>query len=111
MAGIALGVFTFGIDVFGEFAFSDALWAGENMELTWAAAVTILGVGAIVVTNELDGSDYETWEYGLIIGALAIVPVYVLVPQFATWVDTYDYFALLLTVAVSAASIFISYTE
>lgn len=110
-AGIALGVFSFDITIFSEFSFSDALWSGEDLAVTWAEAITVAGVAMIVATNEIDGSDYESWEYGVIIFALAIVPLNMLVPQIETWLTDHDSLALMATFAVSAASVFIAYIE
>jgi hypothetical protein len=52
-SGLALGVFTFTINVFGGFDFNQVLVSGNGFEVTLSLAITIVARVAIVLTNEL----------------------------------------------------------
>lgn len=110
-AGIALGVFTLKISIFSSFSFSDTLFSSGSLTVTWAQPLTSAGLAWIVGTNEIDGSDYENYEYGIILAAFAVVPVDMLIPSVAMWLDTYPLLALGAWLVVSAMAIFISYVQ
>lgn len=111
MGAIALGTLTLSVSVFGGFSFTDLLWSGSGVELSYAAALTVVGIAWVVATNEIDGSNYETHEYAVIVAAFGIVPLYILVPPVADFVNGSDIVSFVLALAQSAAVVFISYVE
>lgn len=108
---IALGTITLNVNVFGGFDFASTMLSFGSMSISWAGAITILAVGWIVLTNELDGSDYEQWEYGVVALAFAIVPLYVLIPSVESLVNGNDLISLGLVVVQSGAAVLVSYVE
>ncbi|WP_142858106.1 hypothetical protein [Salinigranum halophilum] len=111
MGAIALGTITLGVDVFGGFNFTDLIWSGSGVELSWAALITVLGITWIVATNELDGSNYEQWEYGVIVVMFALVPAYILIPPVADFINSSDIASFFSSLGLSAATIYISWAE
>jgi hypothetical protein len=111
MGAIALGTLTLSVSVFGGFSFTDLLWSGSGVEISYAAALTVVGIAWVVATNEIDGSNYETHEYAVILAAFGIVPLYILVPPVADFVNGSDIISFVLALAQSAAVVFISYVE
>lgn len=111
MGAIALGTITLGVDVFGGFNFTDLIWSGSGVEISWAALISVVGIAWIVATNELDGSDYEQWEYGVIVVMFALVPAYILVPPIADFINGSDIASFLSSLGLSAATIYISWAE
>ncbi|WP_247003680.1 hypothetical protein [Halosolutus gelatinilyticus] len=111
-AGMIFGVWTFALDLFGGFSFTDPLWTGAGgLEISIALIGAIAAIGWIVATNEIDGSDYEQYEYGVIIFAFLSVPLYEFVPAFQQLVGAHDIIALVLFLLVSGASAYIAWTE
>lgn len=110
-AGFVLGVWSLEITVFGGFDFAQTLWAVGGAEISPALILTVLCVGWIVATNEIDGSDYDQYEKGGIGFALGVVPVYAFVPLVQTLVDSSDIVRLVVWLAVAAVATYISYTE
>jgi len=111
MGAIALGTLTLSVSVFGGFSFTDLLWSGSGVEVSYASLLTVLGIAWVVLTNEIDGSNYETHEYAIIVAAFAIVPAYILIPPVADFVNGSDVVSFVLALAQSAAVVFISYVE
>ena len=111
MGAIALGTVSLTVDVFGGFAFTDLLWSGSGVEVSWASLITLVGIAWIVGTNELDGSNYDQMEYIVILVAFAIVPAYVLIPPIADFVNSSDIVSFILALAQSAAAVYISWAE
>jgi hypothetical protein len=110
-AGMELGVWSFSLNVFGGFDFSQSLVSAGGSSISFALVLTILSIGWIVGTNEIDGSDYEDLEYYGIVGSLAITPAYALIPFFQNIVDSSDVIALLVWMFVAIVAVWISYTE
>lgn len=108
---IALGTITLSVNVFGGFDFASAAFSMGGTSISWAGLLTIAAVGWIVATNEMDGSNYEQWEYGVIVLAFAIVPLYVLVPSVASFVDSNGIVSLGLVIVQSGAAVLVSYVE
>lgn len=111
MGAIALGTLTLSVDVFGGFSFTDLLWSGSGVEISWASVITMAGIAWIVVTNELDGSNYERYEFGIIVASFAIVPAYILIPPVADFVNGSDIVSFLFALGQSASAVYISYVE
>lgn len=110
-AGMVLGVWSFGVDIFGTYDFSAPLFTVGEAGLSLAFFVTIGSIGAIVATNELDGSSYENYEYGAIVFALAAVPLYVFVPAVTTLVDGSDAVAFVVWLAIAGVATGLAYIE
>jgi hypothetical protein len=108
---MSLGVWSLEVDVFGGYNLSEPLWQSNGATITIPLVVTVLGIAWIVGTNELDDSDYEEYEYLAILGALAVVPLYELVPAVQALVDSSDVLKLVVALALAAATVMISYVE
>lgn len=111
VAGIIFGIFSLSIDVFGGFSLADTALTIGNTSITWGMIVAILSIGWIVGTNEINGSDYDQWEYGVILFAFLSVPAHEFIPQVQNYVAANDALALGLWLAVSIAAVYVSYTE
>lgn len=111
MAGMIFGVWSFSLDLFGGWDLNQVLWSGSGVDVTLALVLALASVAWIVGTNEIDGSDYEDYEYGVIVFAFASVPLYEFVPAFANLVDAHDIVALVLFLLVSGATAYIAWTE
>jgi len=110
-AGMVLGVWTLQLSVFGGYDPAAPFYEPAGLEISVALIVTLASAGWIYLTNEIDGSDYEDWEYGGIIGSFLATPLYVAVPSFATLVDSWDVLALVVWLVIAAATIYISWRE
>lgn len=111
MASFVLGVFSFELSVFGGYNFATPLWAGGGAEISVALLLTVGSIAWIVATNEMDGSDYEQYEWGAIVAAFTFVPLYSFVPAFQTLLDSSDVIKFLAWLAIAAVAVYISYTE
>ena len=111
MASFVLGVFSFELSLFGGYDFAQSLWSHSGIEVSVAAIVAMVSVIAIVLTNEIDGSDYEQYELGLIGFSFLIIPLYVAMPAFQNLVNGSDAIAFVLWILISAGVVYISYTE
>ncbi|AGN02820.1 hypothetical protein L593_14405 [Salinarchaeum sp. Harcht-Bsk1] len=110
-AAMVLGVFALNISVFGIGSLSQPIVGSGTSAITIPLVLYLGGLGWIVGTNELDGSDYEDYELALIGFAFLSVPMYVFVPVFADLVGISDVIRLLLALGISAAAVLISYVE
>ena len=110
-AGMELGVWSFAIDVFGGYNFSQPLVSAGGSSLSVALVLTLASIAWIVGTNELDGSDYEDWEWYSVVGAFAVTPAYSLIPFFGNLVDSSDIIALFVWLMVAIVAVWISYSE
>ncbi|WP_248515061.1 hypothetical protein [Salinarchaeum laminariae] len=110
-AGIELGVWVLQLDVFGGYDFAAPLISGAGIGISPALIATLASLGWIVATNEIDGSDYEDWEFALIAGGFLAVPLYVAVPSVETLLSSYDVITLVVWLLIAADAVYISYTE
>lgn len=110
-AGMVLGVWSFGVNIFGGFDFAAPLWTVGGADISPALLLTVGSVVAIVATNEIDGSNYEDYEYGAIVAALVIVPAYEFIPAIQSLVSSHDILAFGVWMAVAAVSTAIAYWE
>jgi hypothetical protein len=107
----SLGVWSLEVDVFGGYDLSEPLWTSGGAMITIPVLITVLGILWILGTNELDGSDYSDYESTAILGVLAVVPAYALIPPVQEVVDSSDTLKLVLALTLAAATVLISYTE
>jgi hypothetical protein len=108
---MSLGVWSLEVDVFGGYNLSEPLWQSNGATITIPLVVTVLGIAWIVGTNELDDSNYADYEYLAILGALAVVPLYELVPAVQALINSSDVLKLVVALALAAATVMISYVE
>lgn len=113
MVSFLFGVMNLEISIYGGYDLTQPLWGWTlgGIEISVALVVVILGTAWIILSNELDGSDYEGWEYAVIIFALLAPIGYVFVPAFASLVEMNDTSRLFWFLAVTVASVWISYTD
>ncbi|GGL33884.1 hypothetical protein GCM10009037_16870 [Halarchaeum grantii] len=109
-AGIQFGVFTSSLSIFGGYDFASPLWTVAGIDLSLSLFVVLGSLAWILATNEIDGSQYEDYEFGVIAFALATPLLYALVPSFADLVMLNGISQLFFTVAVSASATYIGYT-
>lgn len=111
MGAIALGTVTLQVNLLTNFSFNDVVWSGSGVSISYASLLTLAGIAWIVFTNELDGSNYEKYQFGVIIVAFAIVPAYMFIPFVKDFVDSSDIISFVLVIVQSASAIFVSYVE
>ena len=108
-AGIELGVWTLSLDVFGGFDFGQALLSLGSVDISIAFIATMASIAALVAQGQLSQDDYQDEEWYVIAGSMAIVPLYVFVPIVQTLVEMSDIIPLVVWLALSVASVYISY--
>jgi hypothetical protein len=113
MVSFLFGVMNLEITIFGGYDLTQPLWGWTlgGVEISVALMIVVVGTLWIVLSNELDGSDYESWEFAIIAFALFAPILYVFVPAFASLVEMNDISRLFWFLAVSVASVYVSYTE
>jgi len=108
-AGIELGVWTLSLDVFGSFDFGQALVSFGSVDISIAFLATLASIGALVAQGQLSQGNYKQEEWYLIAGSMAIVPLYVFVPLVQDLVAMSDIIPLVVWLALSVSSVYISY--
>ena len=108
-AGIELGVWTLSLDVFGSFDFGQALVSLGSVDISIAFVATMASIGALVAQGQLSQGDYQREEGYVIVGSMAVVPLYVFVPLVQDLVAMSDIIPLVVWVALSVSSVYISY--
>lgn len=110
-AGFLFGVWSLSLNIFGGFDFMQILWSGSGIEVTPALLGCVGSVAAIVATNELDGSDYEQYEYAAIVVVLALPLLYAVLPLVADFINGGDVWRFLAWVGTAGGASYISYAE
>ena len=110
VAGLVFGIWSFQLDIV-EFALTDTAFEIGEWAIDWATVIAVGAIAWIVGTNEIDGSDYEQWEYAVIVFAFVSVPLYVFVESFAGYIDANAWAAFGLWLLASVAAVYVSYTE
>lgn len=108
-AGIELGVWTLSLDVFGSFDFGQALVSFGGVDISIAFVATMASIGALVAQGQLSQGDYKKEEWYVIAGSMAVVPLYVFVPLIQDLITMSDIIPLVVWLALSVASVYISY--
>lgn len=80
-AGVFTGVFLFGIEVI-DFDFSEALYEVSSVVIQTDALIAAAAGLAIVMTNEIGGSEYTTTEKALVASVPGIPALYMLFEPF-----------------------------
>ncbi|WP_121822105.1 hypothetical protein [Halostella salina] len=109
--GILLGIFTFSVDVLGGFNFNQTLFADYGIEVTIAALAALAAGGWIIVTNEIDGSDYETHEYAGVLASLGFPALYMVLEPVQVLVNGNEIAAVFVWLAGSAVTVYVAYIE
>lgn len=109
--GIMLGVFSMSVSVFGGFDFTSTLFSFSSLTVTLAGLLSLAAGVAIIVTNEIDGSDYEQWEYGVILAVFLFPVGHMLIPAVSDAVAANDIVAFAVWAIATVASVYVSYTE
>ncbi|WP_226007380.1 hypothetical protein [Natrinema salinisoli] len=109
--GIMLAIFEFSVSIFGGFDLNQVLYSGSGIEVTLAGALALASGGAIVATNEIDGSDYETWEYGAILAVFLFPLGVMLIPAVGTAIMTYELVTVAVWLIATVGSVWVAYTE
>ena len=110
-SGMVLGIWTLSINVFGSYDFSAPIWESGGTAISAALLISVAAIAWILFTNELDGSNYENYEYGGMLFALGITPAYEFIPALGNLVSSNDAIALVVWVAVAVVSTWLAYTE
>lgn len=112
-AAAELGVFAFGSGVNNvvDFSLSDVWYTlGSYIDITPALILFVLSIAGLAVQGELDRGDFKTEEYAMIAGSFAILPAIRLVGPLSSFVDSTPIVAIGLWLAITAASVWMSYT-
>ena len=108
-AATIFGVLSFEISLFGGYNFSNPIWTVAGADISVALLAVIFLTGWILVTNEINGSNYRPEELAAIGFALLAPLMFVFVPAFESLVVWSDLTRLGFTLAVSVATTWISY--
>lgn len=111
VAGIVFGVIELAIQLSDGWTLTEAIATVAGTDITYALVIYLGSVGWILATNELDGSDYEPYEYGIILGTILAPAAYSFVPAVRAAVNASPYIQLVATLAVATAAVYISYAE
>jgi len=84
--------------------------ATSSSSITISMIVFLASVGALVAQGQLDKSKFEREEWLVIAGSFGILPFYQLIPALGDFIDSTPIVAMVLWVAVSAGSVYTSYT-
>ncbi|ELZ09409.1 hypothetical protein C479_11335 [Halovivax asiaticus JCM 14624] len=107
---LMVGVFTWQINVFGGYDFTQSLWTIAGVSISPALLLTLGGEAWIIVTNILNSKTEHGQEEMAVIGtALALPLLYVFVPAVESLVNYHDMTQLAAVLYLSAASVFVSY--
>lgn len=110
-AGFVFGVWTLTLNVFGGFDFMQILWSGSGVEVTPALLGTVASVAIIVGTNQLDGSDYEQYEFAVIVVVLALPVLHATFPLVGDFIAGSDIAAFMAWIGTAVGTAYISYVE
>jgi hypothetical protein len=97
--------------VFGGFDFNQVLFDDYGVEVTIAAVAALASGGWIIATNEIDGSDYEDYEYGALLGTLGFPALYMLLEPVQVLVNGSEIAAIVVWLAGSAVTVYVAYIE
>lgn len=109
--GIVLGVFSMSVSVFGGFDPASTLFSYSSMSVSVAGIVALLAGVAVIATNEIDGSDYEDWEYGVMLAIFLFPVAHMLIPAVSDAVAAHDILAFGVWGVATVASVYVSYAE
>jgi len=107
----SIGVFSLQVNLFGGYNIRDELFQIAGVSVALPLLLTVAGIAWILLTNEVDGSDYEDYEFAIIVFAFVVVPAYHFVPAVSDLLDGNGTLKLLSALALGAATVFISYIE
>ena len=108
-AGIELGVWSLSLDLFSGYDFSDALVTLGGADISIAFMAVLASIGGLAAQGQLSQDDYKDEEWYVIAASLLIIPLYVFVPAVESLVEMSDIIPFVVWVALSGASVYISY--
>ena len=108
-AGIELGVWTLSLDVLGSFDFGQTLVSFGGVDISIAFIAALASIGTLVAQGQISQGDYKQEEWYLIAGSMTIVPLYVFVPLVQDLFAMSDIIPLVVWLALSISSVYISY--
>ncbi|MFP8952408.1 hypothetical protein ACLI4Z_16450 [Natrialbaceae archaeon A-arb3/5] len=111
MATMVFGIWTFALDVFGGYDFSEPFASYGGTEIGIPLSVTTLAFLWILWTNEFDGSNYSNMERWTIIAVLALPVVYEFIPAAGNLIAYNEYVLVLAAGICTFGAVWISYTE
>jgi hypothetical protein len=109
--GIVFGVWTISVSAFGTWSPTDVVFSAAGVDWTWGFLIALVSIAAIIGTNEIDGSNYETWEYGVVAFAFFSPVLWKFVPSFQDFISGSDALILGLWMVTAFAAGYVSYTE
>jgi hypothetical protein len=110
-ASLQFGVFSWTINVFGGYDFTQTLWTIAGANITPVMLVTVLSFGWIVATNLANQkTEMDQYEFGAVLLSLALPILYVLVPAVADLINATDIGKLAAVLYVSAGAVYVSYS-
>ncbi|MWV63303.1 hypothetical protein GRS48_00445 [Halorubrum sp. JWXQ-INN 858] len=109
-SAILFGVLETSITIFGGYDFADPLWTVAGAEISVALLVVVFSVIWVLVTNEVDGSDYAPEEFAVIGFALLAPVLFIFVPAFEALVMWHGASQLLFALLTTFATTWIAYT-
>ena len=108
-AGIELGVWSLSLDLFSGYDFSDALVTLGGADISISFLAVLASIGGLAAQGQLSQDDYQDEEWYVIAASLLIIPLYVFVPAVESLVEMSDIIPFVVWVALSGASVYISY--
>lgn len=103
-------VFSFQVEVFGGYDFTQALWTVGGADISPAFLITLLSMAWVLVTNLVNGqTEHEPIEFAIITVALASPVLFVLMPAFEALVMWHDTTQVAFMLYVLGATAYTSY--
>lgn len=110
-ASMIFGVFTMGVNVFGGYDFTSALWTVGGANISVALLIASGGGLWILVTNVMnEKTQHEGYELAGILVAILSPIAFVFVPAFESLVMWHGLTQVMFTLYVGAAAVWVSYT-
>ncbi len=107
-AGIELGVWTLGIDLF-EFDFAEALFSVGETGISTAMILAVLSIAGLATTGTLSEGNFQNEEWYAVVGSIIVLPAYALIPAVQSLVDYSPVIPAVIWLALSGMAVFISY--
>ncbi|RQG87031.1 hypothetical protein EA462_15430 [Natrarchaeobius halalkaliphilus] len=109
-ASMIFQVFSFQINVFGEYDFTEPIWTVGGADISLALLITVAAVAWVLITNIVNAeTDHGPYELGAIVVAILLPVAYVFVPAVESAVMWNDLMQLAALLYVSAATVVVSY--
>ncbi len=110
-AGMELGVWSFAVEIFGGFDFSQAIFSSGGTKISAALLATVGAFMWIFVTNDQPLTSYSDEEMTVLGAGVLVVPLFSLIPAVRNFVGSSDLLAFAAWMLVAIVSVYISYIE